>query len=338
METVNGLEVDGGLGSDALNVSDQNNPYELPGGSDYVITPTSLSRYAEHVLLDNFAVPVEVEFAGIESVSLAAGDQQDEFTVEGVGDDASLQLDGNSGGDLFNVVGQAFASINIQGDSPIFAPGDRLSVNEDGLYAVGSIPGLYPIGAGGVTIGATTIQYSGIEQSEVHPQLYKLPGDFDLNGEVNGEDLTHEALGWFARFGGDLDGRDFLTWQRNLGDSVQPERGLAPSISPANEFAPALEPSSDPLTTMAGLGSQAIESAGDFGGADLEVLAHESDGTLGGTLNAVRSGSAATLPAASPSLETLEADAKGDDDDLTADLWAVDAAFGEFGLAIGAAI
>jgi hypothetical protein len=89
---------------------------------------------------------------------------------------------------------------------------------------------------------------------------------------------------------------------------------------------------------MPGLGSQAIESAGDFGGADLEVSVHESDGTLGGTLNAVRSGSAATLPAASPSLETPEADAKGDDDDWTAELWAVDAAFAEFSLAIGSAI
>jgi hypothetical protein len=207
-------------------------------------------------------------------------------------------------------------------------------VNEDGLYVVGTIPGLYPIGAGGVTIGATTIQYSGIEQSEVHPQLYKLPGDFDLNGEVNGEDLTHGTLGWFACFGGDLDGRDFLTWQRHLGDSVQPEGGLAPPASPANNFASAFEPNSDPLANMAGLAIQPIESASDSIGVDREVLAQEADGTLAGSFSAVRSSSATTLEV--PSLETLEADAKSDDNSA-ADLWPVDAAFAEFGLAVGAA-
>ncbi|MEM9659502.1 MAG: hypothetical protein AAF961_14175, partial [Planctomycetota bacterium] len=50
MELVDGLEVDGGSGSDELNVFDQNNPYELPGGGKYTITPEMIKRFEEHVL------------------------------------------------------------------------------------------------------------------------------------------------------------------------------------------------------------------------------------------------------------------------------------------------
>jgi hypothetical protein len=69
-------------------------------------------------------------------------------------------------------------------------------------------------------------------------------------------------------------------------------------------------------------------------------LTQESVGALTGGFSAVRSGSTTTLaaPSPSPSLDTLKADAKNDDDDSTAALWAVDAVFTEFGLALGAAI
>lgn len=46
------------------------------------------------------------------------------------------------------------------------------------------------------------------------------PGDFDEDGDVDGDDLTDPVLGWAARYGTDLDGRDFLTWQRNYGSSI----------------------------------------------------------------------------------------------------------------------
>ena len=44
-----------------------------------------------------------------------------------------------------------------------------------------------------------------------------LPGDFNGDGAVNGADLTDPVTGWQARFGVDLDGSDYLLWQRNLG-------------------------------------------------------------------------------------------------------------------------
>lgn len=224
METVNGLHVDGGTGADALNIHDQNNPYELPGGGQYEIDSNSASRFAEHVLFDNVAVPVEVGFANVETVSLAAGNLGDTFRVAGEDGTAALTLDGNAGGDQFFIDGPAFASINIQGDAPIFAPGDRLTVNQDGLYPTASIPGLYPAGSGGVTLGAATIHYAGIETPTVQPQIYGGPGDFDADGDVDAVDLTHPALGWKARFGDDLDGRDFLTWQRHLGENRRPRQ------------------------------------------------------------------------------------------------------------------
>jgi hypothetical protein len=43
-----------------------------------------------------------------------------------------------------------------------------------------------------------------------------IAGDFDSNGLVNAADLTHPTLGWKQRYGNDLDGDDFLVWQRGL--------------------------------------------------------------------------------------------------------------------------
>ncbi|MBN1854485.1 MAG: hypothetical protein JW829_17265 [Pirellulales bacterium] len=46
-----------------------------------------------------------------------------------------------------------------------------------------------------------------------------LEGDFNSDGQVDRDDLTDPTLGWIARFGADLDGNDFLLWQRNFGSS-----------------------------------------------------------------------------------------------------------------------
>jgi hypothetical protein len=43
------------------------------------------------------------------------------------------------------------------------------------------------------------------------------PGDFDQDGDIDADDLNDPVVGWKARFGADLDGADFLAWQRNLG-------------------------------------------------------------------------------------------------------------------------
>jgi hypothetical protein len=47
-----------------------------------------------------------------------------------------------------------------------------------------------------------------------------IPGDFNGDGQVDGADLTDPVLGWQVRYGTDLDGRDFLDWQRNFGTGV----------------------------------------------------------------------------------------------------------------------
>ena len=49
-----------------------------------------------------------------------------------------------------------------------------------------------------------------------------LDGDFNGDGYVDAKDLNDPTLGWKARFGVDLDGEDFLTWQRNFGAGTPP--------------------------------------------------------------------------------------------------------------------
>jgi CubicO group peptidase (beta-lactamase class C family) len=238
MENVDGLIVDGGAGNDQFHVSDENNPYELPGGAKYTIDSDSIGRYEEHLLFDNFAVPIDVQFANVENVSLAAGNLGDEFKVEGDAGVGTLTLDGNSGADKFHIRGPAFEQINIQGDAPIFAPGDQLIVNEDALYATTSVPGLYLLGSGQVTLDASTISYAGIETVDLQQQIYGTPGDFDSDGDVDDTDLTHALLGWNERFGSDLSGSDFLAWQRNLGNGpLQQNPHQAPSRVDSNELA-----------------------------------------------------------------------------------------------------
>jgi len=51
---------------------------------------------------------------------------------------------------------------------------------------------------------------------EIDYSILGLPVDFDGDGDVDGDDLTDSVDGWEARFGTDLDGSDFLAWQRNF--------------------------------------------------------------------------------------------------------------------------
>ena len=76
--------------------------------------------------------------------------------------------------------------------------------------------------------------------------MFELPGDFDLDGDVDHEDLNKWRADYGANAGsdadrdGDSDGADFLVWQRNLGLSVSPE-SVATSVP---------EPSSIGLTVV----------------------------------------------------------------------------------------
>ena len=46
-----------------------------------------------------------------------------------------------------------------------------------------------------------------------------LPGDFDGSGVVDDTDLTHPTLGWEVRYGNDLHGSEYLTWQQEFAGS-----------------------------------------------------------------------------------------------------------------------
>ena len=57
--------------------------------------------------------------------------------------------------------------------------------------------------------------------------------DFDLDGTVDFDDLIDPVEGWEARFGVDLDGFNFLKWQRECETGVTPLAGFGPIPGPA---------------------------------------------------------------------------------------------------------
>jgi hypothetical protein len=63
--------------------------------------------------------------------------------------------------------------------------------------------------------GGTSIS-SELHVDNVELASASVAGDFDGNGLANAVDLTHPTLGWKQRYGTDLDGDDFLVWQRGL--------------------------------------------------------------------------------------------------------------------------
>jgi len=70
-------------------------------------------------------------------------------------------------------------------------------------------------------------------------------GDFNHDDMVNGLDLTDPTLGWKVRYGNDLDGNNFLTWQQQFSSAVG-------SVSSPTTTVP--EPSALLLGAMASIG------------------------------------------------------------------------------------
>lgn len=69
-----------------------------------------------------------------------------------------------------------------------------------------------------------------ISDFSVEVVVIQLDGDFNGDGYVDAADLNDPVLGWKARFGADLDGDDFLTWQRNLGAGTPPATAAAAAV------------------------------------------------------------------------------------------------------------
>jgi hypothetical protein len=72
---------------------------------------------------------------------------------------------------------------------------------------------------------ATGELYAFFDNGNVVRLVGLSPGDFDQDGDVDFNDLSDPVEGWKARFGGDLDGNDFLVWQQHLGQGA----ALAPN-------------------------------------------------------------------------------------------------------------
>lgn len=92
-----------------------------------------------------------------------------------------------------------------------------------------------------------TMTISDFNIAVVEPTL---DGDFNGDGYVDANDLNDPTLGWKARIGVDLDGEDFLVWQRNLGAGTPPTAPPAASVP---------EPSSTLLALMGIVGAMSIK-------------------------------------------------------------------------------
>lgn len=71
-------------------------------------------------------------------------------------------------------------------------------------------------------------QYAAFYQSRLDPPSFE--ADFDGDGDVDSNDLADATLGWEARYGNDLDGEDFLVWQRQLGSGVGAVSSLVATV------------------------------------------------------------------------------------------------------------
>ena len=128
-----------------------------------------------------------------------------------------------------------FLLIARVGDMLEVAPGEFRSITGIDLFSLsGGGDGRSRVinDAGEIVFTATLDDgRKGIFVSDVAAYL---AADFDRDGDVDLDDLTDPEHGWQARYGIDLDGHDFLTWQRQLGSSISSLRAVtsSPTVVP----------------------------------------------------------------------------------------------------------
>lgn len=142
-----------------------------------------------------------------------------------------------SPGDATFITGVVYEDLNANNfyDLGEGRSGVRIDVDGSAYYAVSSDSGGYSLpvvgdgtynvafSGGGFAAYTTTTEVMDGDNVKVDYLAITAPSfeaDFDGDGDVDGDDLTHPTLGWQARYGDDLDGNDFLTWQRQYGSSV----------------------------------------------------------------------------------------------------------------------
>jgi GH35 family endo-1,4-beta-xylanase len=108
-------------------------------------------------------------------------------------------------------------------------PTQSLAVGPDGSIDFTGYYGEYQ-----VTIGNRVFQLDLTKGTTDYNFVYRVPGDFDGDLDVDAGDLERWKLGFGvdargdADFDGDTDSGDFLVWQRNLGQDYSPNMSAVP--------------------------------------------------------------------------------------------------------------
>ena len=184
---------------------------------DSLAEPITLAGYVKGVgMLDNVVV-TGTDAPGFSPATVNRGSVIYNGTLE-------IELGGDSPGQfdqLNHILGDGIAELGGELDILLingFEPtaGDQFEF----LTAIGGVTGIFD-SVELPTLDAGLLWDLNYGANEVLLSVVTInPADFDLDGDVDGDDLTDPTLGWQARYGNDLNGSDFLAWQRDFGSSV----------------------------------------------------------------------------------------------------------------------
>lgn len=177
------------------------------------------------------AVPVQVGETTATAINgnLAVGDSigAAEVTILDLTTRGDLEIDiAGRDFDEYDRLTTSFAA-NLAGDLEVtllngFIPraGDSFQI----LQSLGSLSGQFrEIGTILPTLPSNLsweIEYDNSNSLVLLNVMSPFSADFDGDGDVDQDDLTDPTLGWQARYSDDLDGGNFLEWQRQFGSGV----------------------------------------------------------------------------------------------------------------------